>query len=520
MLKIAVRKSSAGLGEAGRERSSQSEARPLSAKGEARKKSDVSWWTPLACGRRSFVRIGDCVHGARCGSRSCFSCARNKLERFGNIATHLKREPGEVFRSCVITPRDNRQTRTRQDIADFFASFRKMLRSWNRSAGLGYAFWTAEGVVKWDEQGSIPCPLRESAPPDEWLYNSSAELRAEVETLRQECHDGNCKFCRGSGYLPAVHLHVHLLTSSKPFYYGAGKSDTALAAMHPDGQGGYTGLDGFCSRFGLFSRVETVRDVGHLQKYLSKAMVKYTTKGATDGKGKIDYQGSALEQAVVSWTIGNNRSRGAVGRAYGLSSRTKNINANVVMTDERAPERNALSCAVTGDDYNRQPRELDQSAFLVDTLTIGTGSELQNAINVLKKTQVDTSRRKTQVDSGPMVLDMEYKAAKNKWRLKRAEKRLSSNDMLSRHWDDVTVVNDNELWTMRTPEGSIFARGGSMLFRPYTLSPYHQTRALLALDGLPYHYWGLYLDDLSRRETTKRGDYDRAENRKMARAIG
>ena len=312
MLKIAVRKTSGGLGGAGKrtfveawkdfeKKENRLEAKelcPLSAKGAARKKSDVAWWTPLACGRRSFVRIGDSVHGARCGSRSCFSCARNKLERFGNIATHLKREPGEVFRSCVITPRDNRQTRTRQDIADFFTSFRKMLRSWNRSAGLGYAFWTAEGVVKWDEQGSIPCPLRESAPPDEWLYNSSAELRAEVETLRQECHDGNCKFCGGSGYLPAVHLHVHLLTSSKPFYYGAGESDTGLAAMHPDGQGGYTGLDGFCSRFGLFSRVETVRDVGHLQKYLSKAMVKYTTKGATDGKGKIDYQGSALEQVL------------------------------------------------------------------------------------------------------------------------------------------------------------------------------------------------------------------------------
>ena len=517
MLKIAVRKTSPKVNQrSGQAEGDKATADPLLPRAKPDQINVVAWWTALACGRRSFVKIGNNVVGARCGSRSCFSCARNKLERFGNIATHLKREPGEVFRSCVLTPRDNRQTRTRKDIAEFFSNFRKMLRSWNRSAGLGYAFWTAEGVVKWDEQGSITCPLRQSVPPDEWLYNSSADLKVEVKNLRQQCYDGNCKFCQGSGYLPAVHLHVHLLTSSKPFYYGAGESDTALAAMHPDGKGGYTGLDGFCSRFGLFSRVETVRDVGHLQKYLSKAMVKYTTKGATDGKGKIDYEGSALEQAVVSWTIGNNRSRGAVGRAYGLSSRTKNINANIVMTDERAPERNALSCAVTGDDYTRQPRELDQSAFLVNTLTIGTGSELQNAINVLKKTQLDKGLKKTQLDSVVMVLDFPHKLKKGQWRLRPADKRLSSNDMLSRHWDAVTVVDHDELWTMKTAEGSIFARGGSMIFRPYRMSTIEQTRALLALDGLPYHYWGLYLDDLSRRETINRGGYDRAENREMA----
>ena len=547
MLKIAVRKSSAGLGEAGPGRSPQSEARPLSAKGEARKKTAVSWWTPLACGRRSFVRVGDSVMGSRCGSRSCFSCARNKLERFGNIATHLKREPGEVFRSIVVTPTDSRKTRTRKDISDFFASFRKMLRSWNRSAGLGYAFWTAEGVVKWDEQGTIPCPLRETAPPDEWLYNSSAELTAEVETLRQQCHDGNCKFCGGSGYLPAVHLHIHLLTSTKPFYYGDGQSDTTLAAMHPDGKGGYTGLQGFCKRFGLFSRVEKVRDVNHLQKYLSKAMVRYTTKAATNGKGKIDHEGSALEQAVVSWTIGHNRSRGAVGRAYGLSSRTKNISTSVLMTDERNPTRNPLSYALSNEEYTPPPRAPEEHAVLVDTLTIGKGSPLQDYINVLKKTQVDTEWKLQQPDENQITtkgfrdfwgrwpspdgydlesywatfdkvwtLDTVYQRAKNKPRLTQVVQKIEPNEMLSNYWHGVVVVDDKMPWFKMTPEGSIFGLGGSMVSKQCGYSPKMVIEALKAIQGLPYRFWSLYLDELSRRESIYRGGYDRTENREMA----
>lgn len=518
MLKLAVLKTSPQGESAERPRSktAKGESRPLSAEGEAR---PIEWWVPMSCRQRQAVSINGELVGTRCGSRACLDCHRLKLSRWVDVAGILQAHDGEVFRSCVLTP--EMRCEDHEDVKKFLGSVRSFLRQWTRSAGLGFGFWVAEAVPKWDEEPSqIPCPLRKAAPVD-FVEGCPEILRRSLSHFHETCVDGSsCNFCRGRGYLPRMHVHVHLLTSSLPFWYGADQPPKEKRQKYParwigeDGE--YTGFQGACSRHGIgVSRAQKIRHSGGIRGYISKACLSYVSKGSKE----VDHLSSAVNACLASWTFGRVRTRGAVGRAYGLTKRTKDCESRVMyVADREAAEKmsgqkltgaNTLHQALNGCVPEKaEPRKGEPRC--IEVLEIG--SKAQSAVNVLKKTQVYIGQQ------------IETPKIYTKGKLKEIETRIAENQTLSAPWDGVAVVKDKDTWAIPADDLGLawyVGRGASAIF---IRGQIHKTKHLIKMmkaiaGGLPWVDWWSYNEQLTRRETTKlRVKYDQ-KTREMDRTI-
>ncbi len=562
-LKIVVLKTSPqGNQRSGRAEGDPGDSRPFSAEGEARPKTDrdVSrWWVPFSCRKRSMISLNGELIGTRCGSRSCVECHRWKLSRWVGVAEDLKQKPDEVLRASVLTP-DHRLT-SHEDVAEWLKGVRAFLRQWTRSAGLGFGFWVAEAVPKWGEQSDNLCPLR-TAPPAKFIAGCSPDLEETLNRAHQECkHGGHCRFCRGTGYLPAMHVHVHLLTSSLPFYYGDGPAEPALEDRYPARwtalDGSKTGFVGACKRHGMgVSKSEQIESYRGIQGYISKACLSYVAKGAKSKE--IDWSESAVNAALASWTFGNTRTRGAVGRAYGLSRRTKDTSTRPEFVSDAARLCHQLTAtgdnhlaAVTEDRAKDETKSTREMGLLVDVLEVGLKAQQSEAlINVLQKTQVYKGTTKTEVgffqaETAPQMLQV------IKGEVVKHCRALDSNDALSSTWDGVPIVSDTTTWAApQNPSdpftGWYLGRGSSIistddplhLLEAFKSSPERASLALPPLampgpratllelilkridNGLPWEAWRLSLGDLhSRARLSQEVFYDEKIG-KMVGAIG
>ena len=558
-LKIVVLKSSPqGNQRSGRAEGDQGDSRPFSAEGEARPKTDrdVSrWWVPFSCRKRSMISLNGELVGTRCGSRSCVDCHRWKLSRWVGVAEDLKQKPDEVLRASVLTP-DHRLT-SHEDVAEWLKGVRAFLRQWTRSAGLGFGFWVAEAVPKWGEQSDNPCPLRK-APPAEFMAGSSPDLVETLNRAHQECkHGGHCRFCRGSGYLPAMHVHVHLLTASLPFYYGDGPADPALKERYPARwtalDGSKTGFVGACKRHGMgVSKSEQIESYRGIQGYISKACLSYVSKGS---KSKdIDWSTSAVNAALASWTFGNTRTRGAVGRAYGLSRRTKDTSTRPEFVSDAARLCHQLNAsgdnhlaAITEDRAKDETKNTREMGLLVDVLEVGLKAQQSEAlINVLQKTQVYKGGAEPEVGffqagTAPQMLQVVKGEVVNHCRA------LASNAALSSTWDGVPIVLDTTTWAApQNPSdpmtGWYLGRGSSIIssddplhllqafkdgperaYLAFPPAPIPRDRSsvleliMQSIDkGLPWEAWRLHIGSLTRRASINNGAHYAEKTRKLA----
>lgn len=548
MLQLAFVKGSAGLAVGGQ----KSEALTLSAVSKNKLKTEnLAYWTkPFACGQRSYLKIDNEFIGARCGSRSCISCQRSKLKEFTNIAHHLKKNKDEVYRSLICTPTDDRTIRTDNDLKVFFKQFRKMLRSWVRSSGLGFAFWVAEGVIKDNEISSITCPIGSLKPCNNYLSDCSLNLHKKITDLHENCKLGNCKFCKGGiangniGKLPACHVHIHLIVAAKPFCYCANICECTTNYPHPftDKKGQPTGLKGHAEKYNIFVRSEKVRSkngkesnqIEDLQHYLSKGCIQYIEKG--QHTKTVDWDNSAKNQAIVSWILGNNKTRGTVGRAYGLKTKTKSIDKKITMGGtgasldwmsnqqfEHTPShlfdfvsnkkgsnssQDELSKKISPELMPKNEANKKNASVLVSTLSISKSSKLNDCFNVLQKTQLDTA---TEFEKDLLIWSCVGWTKPNLT--------IKENPMLCRHWNNKTVLYDSDLWTKPYQKGRIFGRGSSMVF--IEKDNFDGATASMILDTigskiLPFYQWRVFIENISHRKNRKKGSYERSKNREMA----
>lgn len=558
-LKIVVLKTSPkGNQRSGRAEGDQGDSRPFSDQVEDRPKTerDTSrWWVPFSCRKRSMISLNGELVGTRCGSRSCVDCHRWKLSRWVGVAEDLKQKPDEVLRASVLTP-DHRLT-SHEDVAEWLKGVRAFLRQWTRSAGLGFGFWVAEAVPKWGEQSDNPCPLRKASPA-EFMAGSSPDLVETLNRAHQECkHGGHCRFCRGSGYLPAMHVHVHLLTASLPFYYGDGPADPALKERYPARftalDGSKTGFVGACKRHGMgVSKSEQIESYRGIQGYISKACLSYVSKGAKSKE--VDWSESAINAALASWTFGNTRTRGAVGRAYGLSRRTKDTSTRPEFVSDAARLCHQLSAsgdnhlaAITEDRAKDETKNTREMGLLVDVLEVGLKAQQSEAlVNVLQKTQVYKGGAEPEVGffragTAPQMLQVSRGEVVNHCRA------LASNAALSSTWDGVPIVLDTTTWAApQNPSdpmtGWYLGRGSSIIssddplhllqafkdgperassaFPPAPIP--RSTTSVLELimksidSGLPWEAWRLGIGSLTRRASINNGAHYAEKIRELA----
>ena len=295
------------------------------------KKDKISWIIPYGCkAKLGTILIGNASIAPRCGSRACLGCHCCKLTGTMSSALEMDEVEGEQLYSLVMTPKQ--RVFNRDDVKSFLCGVRETLNRWRRYYDLGYAYWVSECVVKWFEPPTeIPCPVRESVRDGlSAIYSSMSHYYVEAalavrEVIENCLSGGNCPLCRGKGYLPSVHLHVHVAMSTKPFWYGEGPS-TVPGLQDFGGRG----LKGLVDSAGVgFTSVEELRKKEGIAAYISKACMLYMSKvsglsTSRHDQDKVQDWCSSQDAAMIASAIyGENRHRGTVGRAYGLRYKKK-----------------------------------------------------------------------------------------------------------------------------------------------------------------------------------------------------
>ena len=312
------------------------------------------WWKPLGCrSMRGSIRMNGGIFAPRCGNRSCHDCHVRNLYNFMAPAKDLKKNPGNRLYSCVLTPR--KRIETHKDVQSFLDAVRRLCRKWERTHGAEYGYWVAECVPK-PEEGltNIPCPVRAYDLPDAEDMENKYHLDAiqNMIEVKHACHEGKwCPYCNGTGYLPKVHLHVHLALSAPPFYYGEGEvpqddRDWDWIKCDFNGQGFY----GFVNGEGLgVSRAQSLKSKEGIAGYLSKACIQYFSKGSetkrklklvdlsfdaekwcnetgsVDDIGSVDWANTQRGSMIASAIYGNLRHRGTFGKAYGTKIKNTDL---------------------------------------------------------------------------------------------------------------------------------------------------------------------------------------------------
>ena len=465
--------------------------------------------------------IGDTLVSARCGSRGCLSCHRKKLRAFVAPALELGDFEGEKLYSLVITPKVGR-VYTQEDVNDFLASVRLLLRKWRQYYGLGHAYWVAECVVKWDEEyTNIRCPVLESVEEGLTKVDSSMAdchiiAKEAVRGIVEECLKGdNCPFCRGKGYLPAVHLHVHVAMSTQPFWYGRGNAPVSGVQDF-----GGRGLKGFIESVDLgFTSSEELKQKEGIAGYISKACMMYMSK--VDGtkthhkhaEKTQDWEASQNTAMVASAIYGQNRHRGTIGRAYGLRLKTRNpklipqfvheAGDGVLDVDYQTGEIRGGGFALAALD-GRLHQEVADSKLrskvrliarymdpepTTEIKSVQLGKKLARSgffgprvqqiqdetINVLIKTQVDGVS--STVEEG--TFDGFYESNFGRIFVRRSggssafytECERVTLECFSKEWVDTYLLRSSDVWFSPVEDGCVLGKGRSVAFLP--IGEYH-----------------------------------------------
>ena len=413
----------------------------------------VKWWIPFNCGKVGTLTTNKGTIGMGCGSRACYKCHRKKLYKSVSTLTEMKRYPKTSMYSLVFTPKE--RIKTRQDVDTFLTSFRGLLRKWERTHDLKFGYWVAETVVKDDEPPTeIICPIRAYNNPD------PTDI---TDKLFRECTEGtNCPICKGHGYLPSTHLHIHFVVCCPSFYFGEGQTPDNLKDRKFYDFGG-RGFHGFCNDNDMgVSRCQLLKSAKDMSEYISKACLVYIAKvqkDKDDDKGRVDWNETQRGVMIASYTYGRKRHRGACGDAYGIQTATKDY-TNFVTFKFDPPdviENNATDVL-----FGYIPEKADShdkgGGRYIDIMTIGLKAQKStNGVvdlnKVLKITKLDIDEV---VKNTTYVFDdgCIYKAP------------TMSSSTFSKHWRNTPVVSKSSTWFKLTTEYFIFGRGSTVLSVP------------------------------------------------------
>jgi hypothetical protein len=293
-------------------------------------------YTPFTCGQRrgSFLTGGSYLP-SRCKSRGCRGCHSSKLSISTAPMMELKRRKGSRNFAIVFTPK--KKVMFRSDVDSFLSGFRKLLRYWRDTKLLDYGYWVAEYVPDFNVRTFIPCPVRTT----DYNYNFENyvdSLEENLQEIQHNCRNGiSCPYCDGSGFLPSGHLHIHMVVSGKPFYWGEGrvpKDENGIKLrkyQHLNDFGSY-GFKGACDKYGLgVSKVEHLRHKQGFGAYISKASLVYISK--VSGK-KVNWDLSSKSALIASAIYDTNRHRGPLGKLYGLEKKRVSSDMGVYTTSE------------------------------------------------------------------------------------------------------------------------------------------------------------------------------------------
>ena len=488
----------------------------------------LKWWNPFLCrAKKGSVKLGKYRVAPRCNSRACLECHQKKLYGMMQMAGELVTTK-KLF-GIVLTPRVGR-IKTQDDVEEFLSSVRLLLRNWERYYGLEYAFWVAECVVKPDEERTrIPCPIHTRHLPDDLEDQYEAEKVEALKGLQACCHAGiGCPICDGTGYLPSVHLHVHLAISCDPFWWGRGQKNEKDNYQ----DFGQRGFHGFLDDHGLgHGAIQDIYSPAGLAQYLSKECIVYFSKGYQDKNGPelahddsdpsveerhwnkrdkmdmgdVDWNASQKGALISSAVYGRKRHRGTNGTAYGCKLRVKD--ASIMPSYSSDMVKDDLSGGMCGallsgscKEYLEEQRmakiaramekERGQKSLFIKALTVGKKRQkelgFQNAsvasdtINVLMKTQLDGGVNSVGGARASLGFLRENRGSIFKYSLledwgegKRYgiftefERRLDAEaSHFVKRWDGVVCVKENEYWACLVKDYFVFGKGGSYFSLP------------------------------------------------------
>jgi hypothetical protein len=277
-----------------------------------------------------------------------------------NASSELKISPGNRLYSCVLTP--PKRIETHADVDNFLQRVRSLCRKWERTHSAEFGYFVAECVPKPEEgRTKIACPIREFDLPEAEKMENKYHLNAiqKMVEVKEACHAGKwCPYCDGTGYLPKVHIHVHLALSAPPFYYGEGEvpqddRDWSWIKCDFNGKGFY----GFVNDEGLgVSRAQRLKSKEGIAGYLSKACIQYFSKGSeqkrklklvdpifdaekwcnetgsVDDIGSVNWADTQRGAMIASAIYGRRRHRGTFGKAYGAKLKSKDLSDTPVFS--------------------------------------------------------------------------------------------------------------------------------------------------------------------------------------------
>jgi len=463
----------------------------------------VKWWLPFQCGKVGTLHTGGGQIGMGCGSRACLKCHRKKLIKSLNAIGDLKKYPKSSMYSLVFTPKE--RVKTHEDVDNFLNDFRAMLRKWQRTHGMNFGYWVAETVVKDDEPPTeIICPIRKGNTPNPTSITD--------DVFKTCVEGGNCIICKGKGYIPSTHLHIHLVICCDSFYFGEGEIPEYLKDRNYYDFGG-DGFYGFVHQFKHLGKFECqiIKDRKTMGRYIAKACLVYLGKGQ---KG-VDWAESQRGCMIASYTYGKRRHRGACGDAYGYQKRTKDY-TNFVSFGFHPPDDiqyNSTDAFYGYDIPKKEEKKEDYNGRYIDVMTVG--KKAQKTIppkkwfvnNVLHLTELDT------IEENEKFYDFIKKHRVYVWKIIEEKKEFGllqtsckvyeapevTSPILSNHWKNKQVIKKSDVWFMIDDEDFIFGKGSTMLSIPvewfYSFYEHDEgglhyiENLLFKVKHMPYEQW-------------------------------
>jgi hypothetical protein len=438
-------------------------------------KDHVRWWLPFDCGKVGTLYTNEGSMGMGCGSRACLKCHRKKLTKSLSVIGELKKYPKSTMYSLVFTPKE--RIKNHEDVDNFLRDFRAMLRKWQRTHGMHFGYWVAETVVKDEEPPTeIICPIRTGNTPRPTTITND---------IFQTCVEGgDCIICKGKGYLPSTHLHIHLVICCKSFYFGEGEIPEHLKPRRYHDFGG-DGFYGFVHQFDNLGKFECqiIKDRKGMGEYIAKACLVYLGKGQ---KG-VDWAESQRGCMIASYTYGKRRHRGACGDAYGYKKTMKDY-TNFIQFGYHPPKEllnNSTDAFYSC--YEKPRKSKEKREYLgryIDVMTIGKKAQkdlppAQRANKVLNITELDNEKTNDKFfnfidrdcvyiwdDLDNISISDDKKTLTHNRIAEITKAPTITSNLLSSYWRDKQVVKKSDVWFMVTDDYLVFGKGSTMLSVP------------------------------------------------------
>jgi len=426
------------------------------------------WWVPFNCGRTGTLISSSGRNGMGCGSRACMNCHRKKLRKSVSSLMEMKRYKKTSMYSLVFTPKE--RIKNSECVDKFLNDFRGLLRKWQRTHDLKFGYFVAECVIKEEEEHTnIPCPIRQ--------YNSPFLNDEHLNNIHETCvNGGNCPICKGSGYLPSVHLHIHFVVCCPSFYFGDGETPEHLKDRNFydfNGKGFY----GFCKENGMTGNImcELLRSRKDMGKYITKACLVYLSKISKTGE-KVNWSETQRSVMISSYIYGRRKHRGAIGDAYGITTTRKDY-TNFVQFKYEPPPQIEKNCTDFFNGY--VPDKKEQKKYegpLIDVMTMGkkaqkTHNLVEDDNNVLMLTELDMNNLKK---------NKVYIYQNDGIREGPTQKILT----LKKEWSYAQIIHKFERWFFITNNDLVFGIGSTMLSVPV-----EWFYSLFSTDGFDYLHW-------------------------------